>query len=177
MTTAPKSIAGNDTLMAVYINIPKRILWEILWDAGARLCPVGQESIDTAMKDPEAHGSIVEWIMGEAIVRECWLPKSVLKRDEPTKDGEAAKESSTDETSTRAAANVEGPPASKKKTARKAASERRSPAPRQRSKFEDHDLDTVKAPRAKKTASKKASSKKTSGKQERLGLPERMRVD
>ena len=81
MTTAPKSTAGNDKLMAVYINIPKRTLWEILWDAGARLCPVAQESIDRATEAPEAQGSIIEWIMGEAIVRECWLPKSVLKRD------------------------------------------------------------------------------------------------
>ena len=86
MSAHPKSIAGNESLMQVYNNIPKRTLWEILWDAGARLCPIGQESVDQATSDPQAKGSIVEWIMGEAIVRECWLPKSVLKRDEPAKE-------------------------------------------------------------------------------------------
>ena len=112
MTTAPKTIAGNDALMAVYNNIPKRTLWEILWDAGARLCPVGEESIDRAAEAPEAQGSIVEWIMGEAIVRECWLPKSVLKRDEPAKDAERLTDDSM--------MTVK----EKKKTALKAASEK-----------------------------------------------------
>ena len=91
MSTQPKSIAGNDSLVQVYNNIPKRTLWDILWDAGARLCPIGQESVDQATSDPQARGSIVEWIMGEAIVRECWLPKSVLKRDEPAKEEEKGK--------------------------------------------------------------------------------------
>ncbi len=86
MSTQPKSIAGNDSLVQVYNNIPKRTLWDIVWDAAARLCPIGEESVDQATSDPQARGSIVEWILGEAIVRDCWLPKSVLKRDEPAKD-------------------------------------------------------------------------------------------
>ncbi len=91
MSTQPKSIAGNDSLVQVYNNIPKRTLWDILWEAAARLCPIGQESVDQATLDPQAKGSIVEWIMGEAIVRECWLPKSVLKRDEPAKEDKPPK--------------------------------------------------------------------------------------
>ncbi len=86
MSAQPKSIADNESLVQVYNNIPKRTLWDILWEAAARLCPIGQESVDQATSEPQAKGSIVEWIMGEAIVRECWLPKSVLKRDEPAKD-------------------------------------------------------------------------------------------
>ena len=91
MSAQPKSIAGNESLIQVYNNIPKRTLWDILWDAAARLCPIGQESLDRATADPQAKGSIVEWIMGEAIVRECWLPKSVLKRDEPAKEDKLPK--------------------------------------------------------------------------------------
>ena len=91
MSTQPKSIAGNELLIQVYNNIPKRTLWDILWEAAAHLCPIGEESADQAIKDPESRGSIVEWIMGEAIVRECWLPKSVLKRDEPAKEEKASK--------------------------------------------------------------------------------------
>ena len=91
MSTQPKSIAGNDSLVQVYNNIPKRTLWDILWEAAAHLCPIGQESVDQATSEPQARGSIVEWIMGEAIVRECWLPKSVLKRDEPAKEEKAPK--------------------------------------------------------------------------------------
>ncbi len=86
MSAQPKSIADNESLIQVYNNIPKRTLWDILWEAAAHLCPIGEESADQAIKDPEARGSIIEWIMGEAIVRECWLPKSVLKRDEPAKE-------------------------------------------------------------------------------------------
>lgn len=71
MSTPPKTIADNQQLIDdVYNYIPKRVLWDILWDAASRLCPVGEESIDKAMEDPEARGSILEWIMGESIVRE-----------------------------------------------------------------------------------------------------------
>ena len=90
MSAHPKSIAGNESLIQVYNNIPKRTLWDILWEAAARLCPIGEESSNQAIKDPEARGSIVEWIMGEAIVRECWLPKSILKRDEPATEDKKA---------------------------------------------------------------------------------------
>lgn len=87
MSTPPKTIADNQRLIDdVYNYIPKRVLWDIFWDAASRLCPVGEESIDKAMEDPEARGSIVEWIMGESIVRESWFPKRVLKKDEPVEE-------------------------------------------------------------------------------------------
>ncbi len=67
-------------------------------------------------------------IMGEAIVRECWFLKSVLKK-EPGKDGKKdesakadGKERFTNDIPTRkVAAYEEKPPAAQKKATRKAA--------------------------------------------------------
>ena len=87
-TTHPPTIADNEALVEIYGYIPKRILWEILWDAASRLCPVGQQSVVQAKTEPDAPGSLVDWILEEAKAREVWFPKSVAGADEKKPDAE-----------------------------------------------------------------------------------------